>query len=511
MQVPASPNPPEATEPEAATPETEAPETEAPDAKPRERTAPNRIALRGGSYSLLITAVVLAILIVVNVLVTALPTTATKFDMSSANLYSVTANTKVVVGALQQDVTIYWIVQAGQEDDIIENLLGKYDSLSGHIDVVKRNPDVFPTFAEQYTDETVQNNSLVVESGERSRYIGYDDIYLAETDLYTGTTTSASFDGEGAITSAIDYVVREDLPQLYTLEGHGEADLPGTFADQVEKANIEIQTLSLLTAEAVPDDADTVLIYAPTSDISDKEEAILADFVAGGGRLMVVAGPAEDGTLAHLAALLGEYGVTTNDGIVVEGDASHYAFQAPYVLLPDMAGGALTDPLIEGRYYVIMPIAQGLTVPETAPAGATVTALLTTSDAAFSKVAGYDISTYDKEDGDIDGPFAVAVQVDDASGGGIVWFASAVFLEEEYNSYSSGANVNLGMNALSSLIGESEAMAIRSKSLNYTYLTISASTASLLKVVMIGVVPALFLAVGGLVVWTRRRLNSEPV
>jgi len=478
---------------------------QAPDGAPA-----NRLALRGGSYSLVLTAVVLAILIVVNVCVAALPTSATQYDISSAKLYSVTANTKVVVGALTQDVTIYWIVQAGEEDAVIENLLGKYDSLSGHIDVVKRNPDVFPTFAEQYTDETVANNSLVVESGDRYRYIAYDDIYLTETDAYTYATTS-SFDGEGAITSAIDYVTRDDLPQLYTLEGHGEADLPATFADGIEKANIKVESLSLLTVTAVPDDAAAVLVHAPASDLSDKEADILGDYVAGGGRLLVVAGPVEDDPLDNLYSVLEGYGVTVHDGIVVEGDTSHYAFQMPYVLLPDMASSAITDPLIEARYYVLMPIAQGLTVPSTASSGATVTALLTTSDAAYSKVAGYDIATYDKEDGDIDGPFAVAVQVDDASGGALVWFTSSDFLDETYNSYSSGANADLAMNAVSSLIGESEAMAIRSKSLNYTYLTISEATAATLKVVMIGVLPLLCLAVGGVVIWARRRLNREPV
>jgi len=80
----------------------------------------------------------------------------------------------VVVNALEEDVTIYWIVQSGKEDEVIENLLSKYESLSDHIEIVKKNPDVFPTFAEQYTDETVSNNSLVVECGERSRFIGYD-------------------------------------------------------------------------------------------------------------------------------------------------------------------------------------------------------------------------------------------------------------------------------------------------------------------------------------------------
>lgn len=138
----------------------------------------NRLAFRGGSYSLLLTAIVLAVLVVANVFVSVLPASLTKFDISSAKLYSITSNTKVVVNALEQDVTIYWIVQSGQEDEVIENLLDKYDSLSEHIEVVKKNPDVFPTFAGQYTDEAVQNNSLVVECGERNRFIGYSDIYV---------------------------------------------------------------------------------------------------------------------------------------------------------------------------------------------------------------------------------------------------------------------------------------------------------------------------------------------
>ena len=62
------------------------------------------------------------------------------------------------------------------------------------------------------------------------------------------------------------------------------------------------------------------------------------------------------------------------------------------------------------------------------------------------------------------------------------------------------------MNALSELIGESEAMAIRAKSLNYNYLTISDSVSSLLKVMMIGIFPLAFLGIGIAVVVRRRRL-----
>ena len=208
--------------------------------------------------------------------------------------------------------------------------------------------------------------------------------------------------------------------------------------------------------------------------------------------------------------LLADYGVEANEGIVVEGDREHYSFQGPAVLLPDMSSDTITDSLIDENYYPIMPISLGLTVTEN-DRGGTVTELLTTSYTSYSKLAGYNITDYEQEDGDIDGPFALAVSIDTAGEGKIVWFTSSYFLDDMYNATSSGANANLGMNALSSLIGETEAMAIRSKSLNYNYLTISEFTASLLKVTMIGVFPLLYLGIGIWVVLRRRRLQNEPV
>lgn len=467
----------------------------------------SRLALRGGSYSLMVTGLVLAILIVVNIFVSYLPSSMTKYDISATKLYSITSNTKVVVNALDQDVTIYWIVQSGQEDDVIENLLSKYEALSDHIKVEKKNPDVYPTFAQQYTSETVANNSLVVECGDRSRYIGYDDIYLQEADVYS-YTYNTSFDGEGAITSAIDYVISDELPQLYVLEGHGEAELPATFSEQIEKDNMEVNSLSLLTVDEIPEDAACIIIYSPASDISEEELDMLSDYVSDGGKLLVMSGPVQDGSLDNLNGLLEEYGVSVTDGIVVESDREHYAFQAPYVLLPDMTSHDITDSLIEENYFVLMPISQGLTVDESNTKG-TVTSLLTTSDYSYSKADAFDLETYDKEAGDTDGPFTLAVSIEDNSGGGIVWFASSSFLDDMYNAFSSGANGDMAMNALSSLIGQSEAMAIRSKSLNYNYLTISEATSSLLKTLMIGVFPLVYFGIGVYVIVRRRRLQNE--
>lgn len=463
----------------------------------------NKNALRGGMYSLAATAIVLAILVVLNIFVSVLPDNLTKLDISSQKLYSVTSNTKAVVNALDKDVDIYWIVQDGKEDAVLENLLNKYDAMSDHIHLTKKNPDVFPTFASQYTDDTVANNSLVVECGDRSRYIGFDSIYLSDIDS-SYYTQSYSFDGEGQITSAINYVVSDDSSHVYTLTGHGEAELTDNLKNEIKKDNADIESISLLNEDNIPDDADCIIINAPASDISETERDMLKSYADKGGKLFVFAGPTQSGTLSNLYSLMADYGVEPVDGVVVEGDREHYALQAPYVLLPDIESSDITDPIVNDNYKVVVAIAQGMKVSDTSHAKE----LLVTSDDSFCKAEGLNIKSYEKEAGDASGPFALAVSVSTENDGKIIWVSSSAFTDELYNAYSSGANLNFCMNALSSLIGDDEHIAIRTKSLGYNYLTINASDAALLKAIMIGIIPAFFVAAGIAVVLVRRRKKN---
>ncbi len=461
----------------------------------------SKIALKGGSYTITISVIVLAILIAINVLFSKLPSTMTNYDISSSRLYSITSATKAVVNNLDKDVTIYWVVQADEEDSVIENLLNKYESLSSHINVVKKNPDTYPTFTSSYTSEDVANNSLIVECGDKYRYIAYSDIYLTDVDYSTYSYTY-SFDGEGALTSAISYVSSDDNPKVYYLKGHGESELPSEFSKQISKMNIETESLSLLNIDEVPKDCDALILYAPSSDISDEEATMLKNYLNNGGKLFVSAGPVQEGTLTNLYSILESYGVESVEGIVIESDRNYYTFSQPYMLLPTLQTSDITTPLIDENYYVIFPLAQGLNIT------GDVTSLLDSSAYSFSKVAGYNLTTYEKEDEDIDGPFSLAVKANTSNDGELIWFASSYFLEDVYNSYSSGANLNLAINALSELIGQEDSISISSKSLNYNYLTISDSASTMLKTWMIGIIPAAFVLYGIATVIDRRRKHA---
>ena len=46
----------------------------------------NKTALKGGTYSIVLTAIVLAILVVVNIFAQVLPSSATQYDISSTKL-----------------------------------------------------------------------------------------------------------------------------------------------------------------------------------------------------------------------------------------------------------------------------------------------------------------------------------------------------------------------------------------------------------------------------------------
>lgn len=180
----------------------------------KEMSKLNKKTLKNGSYSIAATVILLVVVIVINLIVAQIPEKYTQIDVSEQKLYTISEKTEDFLDELEQDVTIYHIVQNGYEDDSIVKLLNKFEEESKHIIVETKDPVLYPNFVSQYTDESIYDNSLIVVSGERSKYISYYDLYEMEYDYYYGSSTTTGFDGEGQIDSAISYVISEDLPVL---------------------------------------------------------------------------------------------------------------------------------------------------------------------------------------------------------------------------------------------------------------------------------------------------------
>lgn len=468
----------------------------------------NKKTLKNGSYSVVLSVIFVVIIVVVNLIVDAFPSTYTELDVSDQQLFSIGDQTKDFLKELDKDVTIYQIAQSGSEDEVVSKLLQKYEEASDHIKVEKKDPVVNPKFTSEYTDEEVSSNSLIVVCGDRSKIVDYNNIYESSMDYTTYSYTTSGFDGEGQITSAISYVTSDNLPVLYTLDGHGEKSLDSTLQEDIEKANIEIKSLNLLTEESVPEDADCLMINSPSTDISEDERDAIIEYLENGGKAMIFSDYTEE-SMDNFDAVLENYGVERVDGIVIEGDAQHYAMQMPYYLLPDVSSAEAVSDFSSQGYFVLAPYAQGIRQLDNVRDTLTIESLLTTSDEAYSKT-DLNTETLEKTDEDIDGPFDIGVsiteKVDDDKTTQIVYYSTANIMDSQINQMVAGGNEQMITESLNWMCSTDEAstISIPSKSLEVSYLTVTAYDAAYWKICVMGLIPGVFLVVG-FVVWLKRR------
>lgn len=460
---------------------------------------------RAGSYSAVAAVMVIAIAILVNMMASALPASTTQLDMTDQSLYSLSDQSKRIAASLNKDVTLYLICNSGQEDATILRLLERYADLSSHIRVQTVDPTLQPAFLNQYELEISQlyANSVLADCGGRYRLVGYDEIYVTdyEMDYYSYSyTTTTSFNGENALTNAIHYVTSGSLPKAYTLTGHGESELDSTITDMLAQDNFDTESLSLLALDAVPEDAAAIIINAPTSDLGQDEADLLITYLAEGGSVVLTTGYIDEGKMPQLLRVTASMGLTTESGVVIEGNRQMRLSRYPHYLLPDIGSHEITDALAQGDYYILTAVAQPLAEAE--DAASEITWLLTTSDESYAKVAALGMTTTEKEDGDRDGPFHVGAVAEDA--GKLFWVTSDSLLDSYVNSAVSGANGDLFLNALNWMAGQEESISIRAKSLDNAGLTVTQGETSMWSIIMIGVIPATLVAVG-VVIWIRRK------
>ncbi len=460
-------------------------------------------SFRIGGYSALASIIVIAIAVFVIITVESMSSKNTKIDMTNASLYSLSEESVNIAKAVDKEVTLYLLAPNGSEDNIIYNMLDKYTGYNKNIKLEIKDPIVFPNFAQNYTSEQIELNSVIVTSGEKSRYVAYSEIYKTNVD-YSSYTQTTEYDGENQITSAIDFVVSDELPKLYMLTGHGELPLSENVSADISAQNMEIEDISLLTMSQAPEDADCILMNSPQSDISPNEKDVLLSYLQNGGKLMLITG--YNGVeMPVLNELMKNYGVMGENTLVFEGDENKCISGYNHYLLPDMTSHDITKPLIESRYYALLPLSHPII--KTGESSVTVTSLISTSNKAYAKPDALNMTTMEKEDTDSNGPFDIGVSVTDSENDTkIVWISSSQLVDDNMNQMVSGGNQDLFLNSLNWMLEREESIAIHAKSLASDTITISAKAVSILSFTFIFLIPALFI-ICGIYIKIKRKKN----
>ena len=460
--------------------------------------------IRNGSYSIGSIALVIAIAIVLNLVVGKLPSQYRLIDMSQTKLTNIGEQTEEIVKALQEDVTIYHIVEGGEPDFTLQTILERYESLSSHVKVEIIDPVLNPNFLNEYEVTKMYDNSLIVESEKRFKVIDYYDMYESTFDYSTYTSSITSFDGEGQITSAIAYVTTDNLPVVYSLTGHEEPDLTESMKTAIAKDNIELKELSLLTMETVPEDADCVLIFSPSKDITSEEADKLIAYLENGGNAFIIS--AYIGVeMPNLQKVLNNYGIGTMDGLILEGDSNRYVSGNPAYILPELQKSEALGSLSGSDAYVLLPFAQAVAQTEDKRSTVKIESLMKTSDTSYIKV-NLDGSVA-KEAGDPSGSFDVAVAVTETVDNGetqLIYLTTPNLFTESVDALVGGSNLSVLTNGLTWMCEVEQSVSIPAKNTQLGYLTVTAASGRIWSVVTIGIIPVSCLLIGGLI-WFKRR------
>ncbi len=444
------------------------------------------------------TAVLLIITIAINVSLSFLPTRFTHIDTSDSKLFTISDWTKNELNSLDKKVEIFYLCSNKIEDENISELLLKYKEQTDKVTVKMIDTAINPYFYADYVESAPSDNSIIVSCEDKSFCIDYYEIY----EYSDGT---ASFDGEGEITAAIKYVTSENTAVLYTLEGHEETVLADSLADDIRKENVDIRTLNLTALQAVPDDADCLLIYSPKRDISNDNKKVLSDYMTNGGKIIVL----KDYTQTDLTvfdSFLAEFGLKIEKGIVQEQNSNlHYPGQ-PYTIIPVVLPHNITQPVIDSDLTVLFPFAGGITYTDNENSNITAEAFIATEETAFSTM-NLSETTREKNDEDVSGPFALAMEVVKNSNdtpSTLILYSTSLFLSDSANELVGGANADLFINTVNHLCQSESLPSIRPKVLIGQSISVSQFASNISFIIFVIVLPLTLLLFGTYIIYKRK-------
>ncbi len=468
---------------------------------------------KSGTYAVVMSLILLAVLVVVNMIVGSLPSKITMIDTSGTGKYDISGTSESFVAGIKDKVTIYYICTDGYEDNDLETFVERYTSLNSNFTVKRVDPARDPSFLEQYQTEALNENSLIIESGKRFKVIDYYDFFLfynadvnysmtydeyasygAMYESYYGYTFTPVQYFDSVLTLGVEYVTAETIPSMYLLTGHGEAEFPEIVTKNLESYGLKYDVVNIALGESIPEDCTCLIINNPASDLTAIEAATVSNYLANGGNLLLLTAPGSD-SFKNLATVTAEFGLSAEAGTVNEGDTNAHYPNVPTYIYPAVSSHSSVSYISTQNIPVLLAETHAIVSSE--KNGVTVTPIFTTSDKAYSVANGAKGTAAEKN---------LGVVAEKSEGGKLLWIGSGGLLIDQLISATNGGNFYAFYSATAWLTGnyKSSLPEIPGIELSEPLITTTATDANVWGSILIFIVPGAVLG-GGAVYWLHRR------
>ena len=509
----------------------------------------NQALLRKGSFSVAITAAVLAGIILLNVLVGALSKRfVLEFDMSAEKensmseenidyLKNLDAEVQITVCATPEDyeggyMSYYAQNLYGVTSDATDyykqtiKLLDKYPAYNDKISLryIDTQDSKFTEISSKYSNEKLSYGDIIVSctknGSERYKIVGFSDVYnLSEDSTYAAygytTSTVGGNNVETAVTSAIAYVTSNKTKKAALITGHSKNDYTSDYQTLLKENNYEITVISDSMIGSISDEYDAVIIAAPTADFLGAELDALSEFLENDGKLgkgLIFFADASAPYLTNLYDFLEQWGIAVGEGILFETNSQNYMPDDPMTMgtYPTSSDNDITS----GMNLCITGYNVPITAAFESEGNITVTSLMSTPESvvaapvgtaaswtgaddytkqSYSSVIQAEMSDYDDDNNEISSY--------------VLAFSSIEFIQSEYNEQPSVANKNITLAAAERAVGaENTGISFISKTItNESYSdSVTDSSAGIIRILFMFILPIACIALG-IYIFIRRK------
>ena len=469
--------------------------------------------LINGTKTTILVLIIIALFIGISVLMQSLDLI--PLDMSQDKLYTLTDESKEKVKDVDKDVNMYFI--GVEDDDSILDLAKQYTKENERINVEAINLDERPDIAQKYE---IQSGDMViiVECGDRSQMISYNDLYTYDPTTYETIDISEERLTAGILSTTID-----EVPKIYFLSGYSDFSLTDgmQYLDIYLQNEInEVDTVDILTTGKVPDDCDTLIITTPNKDFDEITTNAIIDYINSGRNILWLNSViAEEQDLPNVNKILAMYGVNPFEvGGIRETTAEKMVYNSPDLIMPELQYHEITDNLQNGMLFLNATKINLLSSEELANLNVEETDILKTSEGSYFRTNFYN-SGDEKTDEDEVGPFLVGAELEktiteeteetnDVVSKLIIfgenYFVSDLPLSSSVNSplIQFRQNKDLVLNSIAYLSDREEDITARKTTGNVTY-TATEQENTIILAIIFGV-PILIIVIG-IVVWIKRQ------
>ena len=440
-----------------------------------------------GTNTTLLTLGVIIILIIVNVLGYQHHK---RFDLTTQKLFSLSDQTKKIVGGLKSDVTVVRFSKT--PDPQFDDLMTEYRDLNSRLRYQNVDPQEKPEVAKEYGATHI--GDVIVSSGSRKQTIAPNpEAPVSESD----------------VTSAILKVTNDKVKNVCFVTGHGEkslTDTAGTGYSQVDaglkKEGYATDSVNLVMQNGVPSTCDVLVIAGPTQSFFPQETAMVSKYLDAGGKVFIENDPQTD---PKLDDIFQSWNITPGKNVVVDASGVGRLFgTGPAVpLVVNYGDSPITKNLTGGMTF--FPLARTVSIADKDKADPGDVELLKTSAQSFTipnleqKQVKFDPKT------DTAGPLSLGVAADKKTGNKdarLVVIGDSDFATNQWVGLQH--NGDLFYNTTDWLAQDENLISIRPKEATNRRLVLTESQAAGLRWVDLIFLPGIVIF-SGIYIWWKRR------